>query len=103
MFQHRATADDGDSKDGVVLEEIAAGRKGVTQRLPVGDGPLNLRLEHKKRRLVAAFSDDGKNWKELKPVDAGWATGKVQVGVVAVSTSSGPHEVMFDDLIIEKP
>jgi regulation of enolase protein 1 (concanavalin A-like superfamily) len=102
VFQHRATAGDDDGKNGAVLEEIAANRKGATLRQPVEDGPIFLRLERKKGRIYASFSADGKVWKELKPVDAAWASGTIQVGVVAISTSPGPHTVKFDNLTIEE-
>jgi regulation of enolase protein 1 (concanavalin A-like superfamily) len=102
VFQHRATADDGDARDQAVLEELVAGGKGATLRQPVGDGPLFLRLERKKGRITAAFSGDRKSWTELKPLAATWAEGPLEVGVVAVSTSPGPHEVTFEDLTIEE-
>ena len=103
VLQHRATADDGDARDQVVLEELVDGRKGATLRQPVGEGPLYLRLECQARRLVASYSVDGRSWKQLKPVEPGWTAGELQVGVVAVSTSPGPHEVVFDGLAIKKP
>ena len=32
----------------------------------------------------------------MKPVNTTWAEGEVQVGVVAVNTSTGPHKVTFE-------
>jgi regulation of enolase protein 1 (concanavalin A-like superfamily) len=79
-----------------VLEELVAGSKGVTRRQAIPEGATALHLERKRGRISAAYSKDGKEWKELKPVDTTWAVGEVQVGVVAVSTSTGPHPVKYD-------
>jgi regulation of enolase protein 1 (concanavalin A-like superfamily) len=48
-------------------------------------------------RIAAAFSSDGKSWKNFRPIKAPRAGEEVLVGVVAVNTSTGPHEVFFDD------
>jgi regulation of enolase protein 1 (concanavalin A-like superfamily) len=96
VFQHRATSDDGKVTNQAVLEELVGGDKGVTHRPSVPEGATFLRLERKRGRIMAAFSVDGKEWKELKPVDTTWAEGEIQVGVVAVNTSTGPHSVTFD-------
>jgi regulation of enolase protein 1 (concanavalin A-like superfamily) len=96
VFQHRATSDDGKVTHQAVLEELVAGSKGVTLRQAIPEGATFLRLERKRGRITVAYSVNGKEWKDLKPVDTTWAEGEVQVGVVAVSTSTGPHPVMFD-------
>jgi hypothetical protein len=101
VFQHRATSDDGNITHQVVLEELVAGSKGVTRRQAIPEGATSLRLERKPGRISAGFSKDGKEWNDLKPVDTTWAVGEVQVGVVAVSTSTGPHPVKFDSYSLQ--
>jgi regulation of enolase protein 1 (concanavalin A-like superfamily) len=97
VFQHRTTSEDGKTTNQAVLEELVAGAKGVTHRPAVAEGATFLRLERKRGRIIAAFSADGKEWKDLKPVDTTWADGEIQVGVVAVNTSTTPHTVTFED------
>ena len=80
-----------------MLEELVGGGKGATHRQAVPEGTTFLRLERKRGRILAAASADGKAWIELKPVDTTWATDEVQVGVVAVNTSTVPNKVKFDD------
>jgi regulation of enolase protein 1 (concanavalin A-like superfamily) len=97
VFQHRTSVDDdGKMTNQAVLEELVAGAKGVTHRPAAPEGATFLRLERKRGRITAAFSADGKDWKELKPVDTTWAEGEVQVGVIAVNTSTGPHKITFE-------
>jgi regulation of enolase protein 1 (concanavalin A-like superfamily) len=97
VFQHRTSVDDdGKMTNQAVLEELVAGAKGVTHRPAAPEGAIFLRLERKRGRITAAFSADGKDWKELKPVDTTWAEGEVQVGVIAVNTSTGSHKVTFE-------
>lgn len=98
VFQHRVSMDDdGKMTSQAVLEELVAGAKGVTHRPAAPEGATFLRLERRRGRITAAFGADGKEWKELKPVDTTWAEGELQVGVMAVNTSTGPHKVTFDD------
>jgi regulation of enolase protein 1 (concanavalin A-like superfamily) len=96
VFQHRATSEGGYVTHQAVLEELVAGSKGVTRRQAIPEGAMSLRLERKRGRIAAAYSKDGQEWKELQPVDTTWAEGELQVGVVAVSTSTGAHPVKFD-------
>ena len=101
VFQHRATSDDGNVVHHAVLEELVGGSKGVTRRQAIPEGATSLRLERKRGRISAAYSTDGKEWKELKPVDTTWAAGEVPVGVVAVSTSTGPYPVRFESYSVQ--
>jgi hypothetical protein len=82
VFQHRVTSADGNATHQSVLEELVAGSKGVTRRQVIPEGATSLRLERKRGRILAAFSKDDKEWKELKPVDTAWAEREVQVGVM---------------------
>jgi regulation of enolase protein 1 (concanavalin A-like superfamily) len=101
-FQRRAASgEEGKDTNQAVLEELVAGAKGVTHRPSAPVGPLFLRLEQSKGRIAAAFSSDGKDWKDLKAVDTSWAKGELQVGVIAVSTSTGPLEVKFDNYSVK--
>ncbi len=102
VFQHRASVgDEGKDNNQAVLEELVDGKKGVTIRQAAGAGPLYLRIERQGSRIAAEFSTNGKRWQEMKPVDTTWAAGDIQVGVVAVSTSTGPHIVTFDGYSVE--
>jgi uncharacterized protein (TIGR03066 family) len=96
VFQHRASIDDGKIINQAVLEELVNGSKGATHRQPSPEGAVFLRVERNGGRIAASFSVDGKDWKELKPVDTMWAEGEVQVGVVGVNTSAAPHSVTFE-------
>lgn len=102
VFQHRASPGDGGQvTHQAVVEELVDGRKGVTLRQPAPGGPLALRLERKDGRLLPSFSGDGRTWRELKVVETTWAAGAVEVGVVAVNTSTTPHPVTFDDFALK--
>ena len=97
VLQRRASAgDDGNERNQAVLEEIVAGRKGTTARQPSTDKPTFLRLESRGTQLTAASSLDGKTWREFPPVATTWLTGDIQVGVIAVNTSTSPHPVTFE-------
>lgn len=97
VFQHRASLDDGNVVHQAVLEELVGGDKGVTNRQPASDGATFFRLEREGRKLTASFSEDGKEWKALKPVDAAWLDGEVKVGIVAVNTSPTALLARFDN------
>ena len=99
--QHRASMDDGKLIHQVVLEELVSGSKGVTRRQPLPDGPVLLRLTRQGGKVTAFYSSDGREWKDLKPVDTTWAEGEARVGVVAVSTSTGAHPVKFEGYHLE--
>jgi regulation of enolase protein 1 (concanavalin A-like superfamily) len=102
VFQHRASVDEGKVVHQAVLEELRGSDKGVTHRQAIPEGATFLRLERKGSRLTAAFSKDGKDWNEMKPVVTTWADGVVQVGVVAVNTSTGPHKVTFNEFSLKE-
>ena len=101
VFQHRAAFDDGQVTHQAVLEELAAGGKGVTHRQPAQEGPVYLRLERQRGRISASFSADGRQWKDLKPVATTWADGEIEVGVIGVNTSTSVHEVTFDNYALK--
>ncbi len=56
-----------------------------------------LRLERKGGRITGSFSDNGVQWKALKPIDTTWAEGPVKVGLVATNTSTEPSTVKYDN------
>jgi regulation of enolase protein 1 (concanavalin A-like superfamily) len=96
VLQRRAVVDDGKVANQVVVEELVAGAKGATHRQPATEGAVYLRIDRKRGRISAAWSADGKDWKDFKPVDAPWAAGEIQVGVVGVNTSTAPHSITFE-------
>ena len=81
----------------VMFEEREGGHRGASHGLAVPAAASYLRLERKGGRINGAVSEDGVDWKALKPIDTTWAEGKIKVGMVAVTTSSGPHDVKFDN------
>jgi hypothetical protein len=52
-------------------------------------------LERKGSRILGAISRDGAAWKQLKPIDTVWPS-KLRVGLLAISTSSDPFSVKFE-------
>lgn len=96
VFQRRAELEDDQVVHQVVLQELLGGNKGVSRRQPASEGPTFLRLERKGDQIAASFSDDGKAWKPLKPLDAAWLDKEVKVGVIAANTSPTPHAVKFE-------
>jgi regulation of enolase protein 1 (concanavalin A-like superfamily) len=77
----------------------------------IKEGDCYLRLERKGSRILGAFSSDGVAWKQLKPIDTVlpsklnipacirtdnvWPN-KLKVGLTAISTSSDPFSVKFE-------
>ncbi len=96
VFTRRASLDDGKIVNQAVLEELVGGSKGVTIRQPASDAATFLRLGREGKGITAAFSEDGKEWKSLKSVAAGWLDEAVQVGIVGVNTSPTGHSPRFD-------
>ncbi|MFT3881114.1 MAG: DUF1349 domain-containing protein [Gemmatales bacterium] len=101
VFQRRASLENGEVINQAVLEDHVGGNKGATHRQSAPDKSVFLRVECKRGRLKAAFSEDGKNWKELKAVDVPWAEGEIQVGVVGVNTSPDTHKITFTHFMLE--
>jgi regulation of enolase protein 1 (concanavalin A-like superfamily) len=64
------------------------------------DKPVHLKLVRKGDAVTGSFSLDGKEWTELKPLDAKLAN-KVKVGVCAVHTTLSEFGPVFSDLIVE--
>ena len=81
----------------IMFEEREAGHRGATHNQGVPGGAVFLRLERKGGRIIGAFSDNGIQWKALKPMDTSWATGNVKVGLVATNTSSEPSTVKYEN------
>lgn len=61
-----------------------------------------LRLTRDGKKLRAAHSRDGKEWKEHDAVEAGWG-GKVKVGLIAENGYNAPFEVTFDEYKLTVP
>lgn len=70
--------------------------------LPV-TGPVFLRLSRQRQKISAAVSTDGKTWEQLQPKELpmGWPK-KLQVGVVAISTSTDEFNPRFSHFKIVK-
>jgi regulation of enolase protein 1 (concanavalin A-like superfamily) len=81
----------------VIFDEHASSGRGESHNSVSPDGSMFLRLERQGTVIRGFFSGDGQVWRALKPIDAPWATGTLQVGVMAVNTSTEPHVVTFDN------
>jgi regulation of enolase protein 1 (concanavalin A-like superfamily) len=80
----------------VAFEEREGGYRGAVHNEVFQGGTCYLRLERKGSRIAGAISIDGKNWRELKPIDTVWPA-KLRVGLTAISTSSDPFVVKFEE------
>jgi hypothetical protein len=85
----------------VMFEEREAGHRGATHNQVMPPGPLMLRLERRGTRIIGGVTNDGVNWKALKPMDTTWAEGPIKVGVLATNTSSEPSVVKFDNYTLK--
>lgn len=81
----------------ILFEEREGGHRGATHNQIPPNGPLYLRLERQKGRITGAISENGKNWKVLKPMDTAWARGPMQVGLMGVNTASEPCKLRYMD------
>jgi len=79
----------------VAFEEWEGGYAGAVHNELFKEGDGYLRLERKGSRILGAISSDGAIWKQLKPIDTVWPS-KLRVGLMAISTSSDPFSVKFE-------
>ncbi|MFT5327788.1 MAG: regulation of enolase protein 1 (concanavalin A-like superfamily) [Planctomycetaceae bacterium] len=79
----------------------AANPKSTTEKYFEGDSTW-LWLERKGQRLRAAVSHDGEDWVFSEEVSKDLPK-KLSIGVSAISTSSRPHSVTFEDLQVTLP
>ncbi|HEY7311197.1 MAG TPA: trypsin-like peptidase domain-containing protein [Gemmataceae bacterium] len=79
----------------VAFLEQEGGYGGAVHNEAFKDGDCYLRLERKGSRIFGAISDNGAAWKQLKPIDTVWPS-KLKVGLMAISTSSEPFAVKFE-------
>ena len=78
------------------FQERKGGHGGALNNELYKAGDCYLRMERKGSRIHGAVSSDGTTWKELKPIDSVWPA-KLKVGLTAISTSSEPFSVTFED------
>lgn len=79
----------------VAFEEWEGGYAGAVHNELFKEGDCYLRLERKGSRILGAVSSDSSAWKQLKPIDTVWPS-KLKVGLMAISTSSDPSSVKFE-------
>ncbi len=108
-------------RDGQVVPHIAflkqEGGEGkpVDYVMPFEENDCYLRLERKEGQILGAVSGDGADWKQLNPTgtlgkpeasaimpdymrtDTVWSS-KLKVGLLAISTSSDPFSVKFEQI-----
>src|SRR5262249_39768065 len=63
------------------------------------DKPAFFRLDRKANAFTASYSQDGKDWKELPPIEATLGH-KLGVGVAAVQNPPAGYEAIFQNLKI---
>jgi regulation of enolase protein 1 (concanavalin A-like superfamily) len=78
------------------FEEWEGGYAGAVHNERFAGGDCYLRLERRGSRILGAISNDGRNWKQLHPIDTVWPS-KLKVGLHAVSTSSDPFTAKFEE------
>lgn len=74
---------------------------GAERVQPLEDKPTYLRLARKGDKLLASVSHDGKEWKELKPLDVKLPA-KVKIGVSAGGTSMDVFAPRFDQFQLKQ-
>jgi regulation of enolase protein 1 (concanavalin A-like superfamily) len=79
----------------VAFLELEGGYGGAVHNELFKEGECYLRMERQGSRVLGAISGDGKTWKQLKPIDTVWPS-KLKVGLIAISTSSEPFAVKFE-------
>jgi S1-C subfamily serine protease/regulation of enolase protein 1 (concanavalin A-like superfamily) len=79
----------------IAFEEWEGGYAGAVHNERFREGDCYLRLERKGSRILGSVSTDGTSWKPLKPIDTVWPS-KLKVGLMAISTSSDPFSVKFE-------
>ncbi|HEX5272673.1 MAG TPA: DUF1349 domain-containing protein [Gemmataceae bacterium] len=95
-FERTAFLRGGKFITGVAFQEREGGYNGALHNEQFKAGDCYLRLERKGSRIHGAISSDGSTWKQLKPIDTVWPE-KLKVGLTAITTSSQPFTVKFED------
>lgn len=80
----------------VNFEEFEGGTRGATHNEKMQGGDCWLRMERKGSQLFAAISFDNVNWRRHPPIQTVWPT-TLKVGVTAISSSSTPFTVTFEE------
>jgi S1-C subfamily serine protease len=86
---------------GAIFEEREGGYAGAMHSEWFALNDCYLRAERKGNKIMAATSTDGRNWKDLKPIDVLWPK-KIKIGLHALSSSSTPFKVEFTEFNLTK-
>jgi S1-C subfamily serine protease/regulation of enolase protein 1 (concanavalin A-like superfamily) len=86
---------------GAAFQEREGGYGGADHTEQFKAGDCYLRIERKGSRIVGAISNDGSQWKELKPIDTVWPA-KLKIGLAAITTSSEPFNVKFEQFELKQ-
>jgi hypothetical protein len=78
---------------------IANGNRTGGHAVQCPEGPVALRLEKRKDRVLGSISVDGTSWSYLPPVTA-TGRGPWKVGVTAVNSASVPLRAELEDFVI---
>jgi len=80
----------------IAFQEREGGYAGAEHNENFPGGDCYLRLERRGSRILGSVSFDGQAWKPLKPIDTIWPL-QLKVGLAAITTSSSPFSVEFED------
>ena len=80
----------------IAFLECEGGYPGANHSEGLRNEACYLRMQRKGSRIYAGISSDGNNWRWLKPIDTIWPA-KLKVGLTAISTSSTPFVVKFEE------
>jgi regulation of enolase protein 1 (concanavalin A-like superfamily) len=82
-----------------IFEEREGGSGGASHNSALTPGTAYLKLVRRGSRIFGFVSKDGQNWTALRPIDTVWPS-EVKIGIDAVSSSSEPFAVRFEDLSV---
>ncbi|HEY7328841.1 MAG TPA: DUF1349 domain-containing protein [Gemmataceae bacterium] len=110
-LERAAVVQDGRIHTYISLDKCEYGHGRQAGSEAIAEGDCYLRLERKGSQILGAFSGDGATWKQLKSIDTVspsklnipsyirtdnvWPN-KLRVGLAAISTSSDPFSVKFE-------
>jgi regulation of enolase protein 1 (concanavalin A-like superfamily) len=80
----------------IAFLEHEGGYGGANHSDGMGSGPCYLRLERRGSRIYGGISNNGRDWKWLKPIDIVWPD-RLKVGLMAITTSSSPFVPKFEE------
>lgn len=90
---------DGKVSTFALFEEREGGYRGAMHNQGIRAGDCYVRIERRGSRILGATSIDGKDWKQLTPIDTLWPS-QVKVGLAAINSNSEPFAPRFEELTL---